>query len=297
MRDRLERLYRFALENLEKVPRKVKDVSLTLTDKWMLSRLQEHIKMATEAMDKLAVRKAIHSALYGLDQDFQWYLRRTVDQREVPKRKKAINKVIRDVLDAQVRMLAPVTPHICEELWEKMDGKGFVSLASWPTSDLAKVDVKAEENESLIMNTLEDTLNIVKATGMTPKKICYYVAASWKWQTYLKALEKAASAKVIQSDLMKELMKDHELRAKAEQVAKFVGQIIEEINKFSDERKQRQMQVGIIDENQTLKEAQNFFKQELKAEIHVYSEDDSQRYDPKQRAYLAKPYRPAIYIE
>jgi leucyl-tRNA synthetase len=297
MRDRLERLYRFALEIVEKTPSKVEDVSLTLTDKWMLSRLQEHVRMATEAMDKLAVRKAIHSALYGLDQDFQWYIRRTIDQQEIPARKEAINKVFFDVLDAQVRMLAPVTPHICEELWEKMGGKGFVSLASWPKPDEAKVDIKAEENEALIMNTLEDTLNIVKAIGMTPKKICYYVAAPWKWQTYLKALEKAVSAKVIKSELMKELMKDHELRAKAEQVAKFVGQIVEEVNKFSDERKQRQLQVGVIDENQTLKEAQAFFKRELNTEICVYSEEDSKRYDPKKRAYLAKPYRPAIYME
>jgi len=80
-------------------------------------------------------------------------------------------------------------------------------------------------------------------------------------------------------------------------VAKFVGQIVEEINKFSDERKQRQLKVGIINENQTLKEAQIFFKRELNAETYVYSEDDSQCYDPKKRAYLAKPYRPAIYIE
>jgi len=297
MRDRLERLYRFTLETVVKAPSKVKDVSLTLTDKWMLSRLQEHVRMATEAMDKLAVRKAILSALYGLDQDFQWYLRRTVDQREVLTRKEAINKVFFDVLDAQVRMLAPVTPHICEELWEKMGGKGFISLTSWPTPDLGKVDLKAEENEALIMNTLEDTLNIMKATSMTPKKICYYVAAPWKWQTYLKALEKAVSAKVVQSELMKELMKDQELKAKANQVAKFMGQIVEEVNKFSDERKKRQLQVGVIDENQTLKEAQAFFKRELNAETYVYSEEDSKRYDPKKRAYLAKPFRPAIYME
>jgi len=296
MRDRLERLYRFALENLEKSPRKVKDISLTVTDKWMLSRLQEHIRTATEAMDKLTVRKAIHSALYGLDQDFQWYLHRTVDQRKVPERKEAINEVLSDVLDAQVRMLAPVTPHICEELWEKMGGEGFVSLTSWPTPDMARVDIRAEEGEALIMNTLEDTLNIVKATGMAPKKICYYVAAPWKWQTYLKALEKAVSTKVVQSELMKELMRDRELRAKAEQVAKFVGQIVDEVNRISDERKQRQLRVGVIDENQALKEAQVFLKRELNAEIYVYSEE-AKRYDPKKRAHLAKPYRPAIYME
>jgi len=297
MRDRLERLYRFALETIKEAPRKVKDASLTVTDKWMLSRLQEHIRMATEAMDKLAVRKAIHSALYELDQDFQWYQRRTVDQRKVPTRKEAINRVFCDVLGAQVRMLAPVTPHLCEELWEKMGEEGFVSLAPWPTPDLALVDIKAEESEALIMHTLEDTLNIMKATGMKPKKICYYVAAHWKWQTYLKALEKAVSAKVVQSELMKELMKDNDMKKAAKQLAKFVGEIVDEVNRMSAERKQRQMKVGIIDENQTLKEAETFFKREFNAEVYICQEEDQQRYDPKNRAQLAKPYRPAIYIE
>jgi len=297
MQDRLERFYRFAMETVEKKPRKVKDVSLTVVDKWMLSRLQEHIKVATEAMEKLAVRKAIHSALYELDQDFQWYQRRTMNQQQVPKRKEAINNVFHEVLQAQILMLAPVTPHLGEELWERMGRKGFVSSASWPTPDEAKTDIKAEENEALIKSVLEDTLNIIKATGMKPKKICYYVAASWKWKTYLKALEKATSAKVVQSELIRKLMKDPELRAKPEQIAKFVGQITEEVNRVSNERKQRLLQVGVMDENQTLKEAQNFFKKELNAEIHVYGEEDTQRYDPKKRAQLAKPYRPAIYLE
>jgi leucyl-tRNA synthetase len=297
MRDRLERLYRFALETLEKAPEKGTKVVLTVTDRWMLSRLQEHVKMATEAMDSLAVRKAIHSALYELDQDFQWYLRRIASEKEVPNRKKAIAMVFNHVLDVQVRMLAPVAPHICEELWEKMGGKGFVSLASWPKPDEAKVDVKAEEHEALILSTLEDTLNIVKATGMTPNKVCYYIVAPWKWKAYQKALEKAVSAKVIQGDLMKGLMKDPDLKAIAKQVAAFVGQMIEEINKMSDERKNRQLKVGVINENEALKEAEDFFKCELNAEVSIYNEKDLKRYDPKKRAQLAKPYRPAIYIE
>jgi leucyl-tRNA synthetase len=299
MRDRLERLYRFVVEVVEKSSRlsQHKKSLLTLIDKWMLSRLQEHVKMATEAMDKMAVRKAIHNALYELDQDFQWYLRRTADQKENPTRKEAIYNVMHDVLQAQILMLSPVTPHICEELWEKMGGKGFVSLAPWPTTDSTRIDLKAEETEALITNTLDDTLNIAKATGIKPKKICYYVAAPWKWQAYMKTVEKAASAKAIQGELMKELMKNPELRAKGEQVAKFVSQTVEEVNKLSEERKQRLLQTGVIDESQTLREAQAFFKRELNAEICVYSEEDAKRFDPKKRANLAKPYRPAIYME
>ena len=58
-----------------------------------------------------------------------------------------------------------------------------------------------------------------------------------------------------------------------------------------------EQETGIVDESETLEEAKNFFQKELNAEIHVCHEEDAKRHDPKQRAQLAKPYRPAIYIE
>jgi leucyl-tRNA synthetase len=295
MRNRLERLYRFACKLANTPPRKAPKESLTAIDLWMLSRLQEHIKKTTEAMDKLAARKAIHSVLYELDQDFQWYQRRATDKKG--NRSAVITYVFGEVLDAQIRMLAPVAPHICEELWEMVGEKGFVSLASWPEYDAAKTDVKAEENETLITSLLEDTMSITKATGVNPKRIYYYAAAPWKWKVYLKAIEKSVRAKIQQKDLMKELIADPALKAKAEKVAKFAVQIMDEVNRMSEERKQRILQIGIMNEVQTLNEAETFYEKEINAEIRAYDEEDEKRYDPKGRAVLARPYRPAIFIE
>jgi len=297
MRERLERLYKFASEMAEiKQWSEVAEESLTEVDRWMLSRLQEHVERATEAMDKLAVRKAIHTVLYELDQDFQWYQNRIKEERKSAKRKKAIAYVFREVLDAQVRILAPAAPHICEEIWEMMHNKGFVSLASWPTVDSTKVDIEAEENETYVMTVIEDTQNIIKATGLSPKKIFYYTAESWKWRIYQKALEKAVS-KIAQKDLMKELMQDPKFRAEAEKVAKFVSQITDEVNQMREERKRRLASVGVLDESEILKDAKTFLERVLKAEIYVYEEGDPQSYDPKKKALQAKPCRPAIYIE
>lgn len=296
MRDRLERFYRFAVEATQ-MGRDTTDGPLAMVDRWMLSRLQEHIKTVTEAMDRLMVRRAVHSALYLLDQDFQWYLRRVAEEKETPERKGAVAKVFNEVLDAQVRMLAPVTPHICEEVWEMMGRSGLISLASWATYDEARVDVEAEENEALIKSVLEDTLNIVKATGITPKRINYYVAAPWKWKVYLEALEKSISTRVTLSVLMKDLMKDPDLKKIAEIATKFAGQIVDEINQMPNDKKGRQLQTGVVDESQTLREAEGFFERELNAEVFTYQEEDPQRHDPKKRAGLARPYRPAIYVE
>jgi len=296
MRDRLERLLRFS-EEIAKAKTQKAAKPRTSSDKWMLSRLQEHIRTATEAMDKLAVRKAIHSALYELDQDVQWYTRRVAVKKTAPERKEVIDSVLSEVLDAQIRMLAPVTPHICEELWEKMGREDFVSQASWPPSDPEKIDVRAEESEALVISTLQDTLDIIKATGMAPKRVHYYVAADWKFNAYSVALQKAVSAKVVQGDLMREFLKDAEMKKVAAPLAKFVGKVADEVNKMSTERKDRLIRVGAVDESSILKEASSFFKRELNAEVVISQEGDSKHYDPKKRAQLAKPYRPAIYLE
>jgi leucyl-tRNA synthetase len=132
---------------------------------------------------------------------------------------------------------------------------------------------------------------------MTPKKIYYYAAAPWKWKAYLTAAKNSVSTKVVQSELMTELMKDNDMKKNAKHLAKFIGQLVDEVNRLSAERKQRHLRVGIIDEKQSLKEATLFFKREFNSEIIVYDEEDPKRHDPKNRAQLAKPYRPAIYVE
>ena len=111
------------------------------------------------------------------------------------------------------------------------------------------------------------------------------------------ALKKSIPTKITLSDLMKELMKDSNLKKMAEKVAKFARQIVEEINRMPEDRKQRQLQIGPLDENKTLKEAETFFGREFNAEICTSGEDDPQRHDPKRKAELTRPYRPAIYIE
>ncbi|MEM3153573.1 MAG: leucine--tRNA ligase, partial [Candidatus Bathyarchaeia archaeon] len=293
MRDRLERLYKLVETNKAEVSQKRQPLKqeLTAIDRWMLSRLQEHIKRATDAMDKLAVRKAIHTILFELDQDLQWYQKRA---RTTPKAATAY--IMNEVLKTQILMLTPFAPHTCEELWERIGEEGFASLSQWPKSDKEKVDLKAEESEGLIAALLEDTTNITRATGIRPTKIFYYTAAKWKWKAYLKAIERSIEGKVEQASLLKDLLKDEDLKGKAKEAADFINKILEEINKMPKERKERLKQVGWMDEAKILEAAKEFLEAEVNTKITVQKEEE-ECYDPKNRAKLAKPWRPAIYME
>ncbi|MBY6035116.1 leucine--tRNA ligase [Fictibacillus nanhaiensis] len=45
----------------------------------------------------------------------------------------------KDLLEGFVKMLSPIAPHICEELWEMLGGEGSIAYASWPVWDEAQL--------------------------------------------------------------------------------------------------------------------------------------------------------------
>jgi len=284
LRAKLESFYRLA----ENIIEEAKDPKTGQLEKWLLSRLQNRISIVTESMENMKTRTAIENALYETWNDFRWYTRRKGNTH---------SKALKEAIRIWTRLLAPFAPHICEEIWSKMGEKEFVSISAWPKPDAKRVNVEAEESEALIQNVLEDTQNILNATKITPKTICYYVASEWKWKVYTRALETSTVKNVVMADLMKELMKDEELKANAKQVAKFAPQIIDEINRTPNDKKQRRLKLKQLGEKKILTEAAEFFKREFEAKIQIFNENDAKRYDPKKRAEQARPYRPAIYIE
>jgi leucyl-tRNA synthetase len=257
-------------------------------DKWLLSTLQSRVKSVTEAIETLKTRTAAEIALYEVWNDIRWYLRRRGNPNP---------KILKEAANIWVRLLAPFAPFLCEELWCILGNNTFVSTAEWPKYDETKIDFKAEEVETLIKNLIDDTLNIIKVTKISPKKIYYYVATEWKWKAYMRILEMAISRKIDMRESMRVLMEDPELKGFAKMLAPFVSRLVEEFNALPEERKRRLINVGVIDEMAEISEAKTFLEREFNAEIMIYREDDPQKYDPKGKAQQARPFKPAIYIE
>ena len=77
-------------------------------------------------------------------------------------------------------LLAPFTPHLCEELWSKLGNKGFISLAKWPEFDKSKISEKIEEEEQLMENTIRDIRSVLKLVKIEPKKSYLYAIPNEK---------------------------------------------------------------------------------------------------------------------
>ena len=89
-----------------------------------------------------------------------------------------------DELGIFVRLLCPFAPHICEELWERLGGKGLCSLAPWPEYDESKTKDDTVTVAVRICGKLRDTVQApadadqatVEALAKSSEKIANAIA-------------------------------------------------------------------------------------------------------------------------
>ncbi|HEY6467161.1 MAG TPA: leucine--tRNA ligase [Candidatus Acidoferrales bacterium] len=134
----LNRLYRL----IEKHVPRVKDAPLNLN-------VQVDMGAAT-AKEKLLIRKT-HQTLKRVTNDFdvRWHFNTSIAlvmelvnllSEQEPLDRELSPEILKYVLSVLVMMLSPMTPHICEELWEMLGNRDGLYKQSWPEyrEDLAR---------------------------------------------------------------------------------------------------------------------------------------------------------------
>ena len=274
-RGQLERFYNLAKEILE-----YKDIEesaeLLLIDRWMLSRLQRRIQEATEAMENIQTRRALQNAFYLLFNDLRWYQRRGGQNQ------------LKKVLKTWLRLMAPFTPHICEEIWSSMES-GYIALAPWPEVDYDLIDEEAEQAEKLLENTLEDVDEILKVTKTKPKKIIFYTAPMWKQEMLRIAIDLIKDGKLDMSMLMKTAIDQPNIARHKKDVSKYAQKLTKSVHTLTSD-------ILDLDEFQTLRREIAYLQTALGVDIEVLSADEPST-DPMGKSKHAEPGRPAIYIE
>ena len=259
----------------------IEEVELERTiDLWMLSQLNQHIKASTEALEVFQTRKALQESLFLLKKDIDHYLYRV--NHLLDKKDPAVIYVLSTVLESWIRLLAPFTPHTCEELWSTYNGEGFVSTAKWPEVDESFISPEIEKSEELVQNLIKDINQIKKMVGDTAEKVHIYLAPDWKWDLYKIADEvgKPDIGQIMGRAIGANIYDD---KKEIAAVAKKIGR---EMTKTK--------YVGKINESQIIDDALEYISNEVSSDIIVHTDDS---YDPQNKAKNAMPYKPAILIE
>jgi len=129
-------------------------------DRWLISRTEKMKNEVTRYLNSFEVHKACRTLEYFILEDLsRWYVRLIRDRmwrEEGDLDKLAAYKVVYDATMAVVKMLAPICPHITEEIYQHMDGdKLSVHMLDWPTPDLTKVDERLETSMEMIKEIVE----------------------------------------------------------------------------------------------------------------------------------------------
>ncbi|MGI0010679.1 MAG: class I tRNA ligase family protein, partial [Nitrosopumilaceae archaeon] len=207
-----------------------------------------------------------------------------------------ISSTLHNVLSARVKMLSPFAPHITEEMWEKLGNTGLVSKSLWPSGHSDEIDIVSLQSENLLKSTMEDIRNILKVTKITPKKIIIYTSDSWKNKAYQKILANIIKGEMNIGVLIKLLISDKETEL-VKKDPDFVKKTVNDILSEPIESREIKSKTGFIDEKSILSELDSLVQKDFGVNVQVFSESDPQKYDPKNKARTARPFKPAILIE
>ena len=261
-------------------------------DKWIASKLQSLITSVTSSIEKMRLREALHDILFSFEGDLQWYLKRAK-----AKGRDDYSGVLHKINSTRVQMLSPFAPHIAEEMWEKFGNSGLVSQSSWPTVSSDIIDAEAIQSEDLLKSIINDISNILKVTKMTPKKITIYTADAFKSKTYHAILDQVMSGQTNMGAIMKDLIAKPET-SDIKKNPDFVQKTIKDVLSEPTEIRKTKLETTDFDERSLIsKELISLVKADFGVDVQVFSEKDSDIYDPKEKARHARPFKPAILIE
>jgi len=269
-----------------------KPETMEAEDIWIKSKTQSMILQVTHAIEKMRLREALHDILFSFESDLSWYMKRAN-----AKNRTNISGILYDIYSTRIAMLSPFAPHITEEIWEKLRHKGMVSLSKWPEFTQSNLDATAIQSEEYLKSIIDDIAKILKVTKITPKKIIVYTADLFKSKVYHSILEKVMGGQTNMGIIMKELISSPDTQ-EVKKIPDFVQKTIKDILSEPTEIRRTKQESKKFDEKSFLvNELTEIGKKDFGVEIQVFSESDSDIYDPKEKARHARPFKPAILIE
>jgi len=151
---------RFASQNLQDYA-PTGEVELELLDKWLLSNLERVTKTVTEAFESCQFNTATEET-----RNFVWhtfcdqYLETIKHRLYKPdkygkRRKTAAQHTLYTAIYRALQLLAPLSPHITEEIYQAMYAKDkkhkSIHVSPWPIPEEGRIEDEAEKYGALIM--------------------------------------------------------------------------------------------------------------------------------------------------
>jgi valyl-tRNA synthetase len=143
--------------------------SLTLADRWILSRAQAVIREATTSLEQFRLDEAAKRCFeFVWNELADWYVEAVKPRLEDP----AAKAVLAYCFDLSLRLLHPIVPFITEELWQKLPGRKsdeLLVVARWPVARPELEDSRADQEFARVKTAIEQIRSIRAEYRVSPK--------------------------------------------------------------------------------------------------------------------------------
>lgn len=166
---------RFVLMNLdtEELSREY-ERQLTLSDKWILSRLNTVTDEVTKNLEKFELGIAAQKLYDFIWSEYcDWYIELVKPRLygEDFNSKRTAQDVLLEVLENLLKLLHPFMPFITEEIWGHLpSSKDYVIVSEWPKTDKEKIQPNVEKKMELIMDAIKNIRNIRAEMNVVPSR-------------------------------------------------------------------------------------------------------------------------------
>src|SRR5688572_944351 len=143
--------------------------TLTLADRWILSRTQAVIRESTTSLEQFRLDEAAKRCFeFAWNELADWYVEAVKPRLNDP----AAKAVLAYCFDTVLRLLHPVVPFITEELWQKLPGRSaneLLTVARWPVARAEFEDAVADREFARVKTAIEQIRSIRAEYRVAPK--------------------------------------------------------------------------------------------------------------------------------
>lgn len=152
-----------SLDNFDPTKVNPEELPFREEDRWILSRVNTLISAVEDGIETFYLTRATRAIEYFVTEDLsRWYVRlirkRLWIEKDDPD-KLAAYWTLWKVFDVLLRLMAPVTPYITEEIYQNLirpfSGKESVHLEDWPKKDESWVDEELEKEMEIVRKIVE----------------------------------------------------------------------------------------------------------------------------------------------
>ncbi|MFX0057902.1 MAG: leucine--tRNA ligase [Candidatus Hodarchaeota archaeon] len=245
-----------------------------IRDTLMKYNLNKTIKFVSESFEKIAIRDAVNEIIQFTSE---------INRYKIEGANKKIFDECREILTL---LLHPITPHMTEEIWQKIAKESFLSKEIWPNYDKKFLTTENEYKWKLLDNTL-DSINhiilIIKKENI--KEITIIVADSWKFKFMSKLLSLIKETKD-QKLIMNNIMIEEKFKPHGKIITQTVGKVLKNLGKYV------KSPLTANKEFEFFNDIKKIFEKKYECEVTIKHERDSN----ETKAIQALPGRPTLII-